>query len=67
MGVSECARHFRVHVQSIYKLIWAGKIRAERVDGHWRIEVASVRPWYSDDPEMGGRRRMGETAEANAG
>jgi excisionase family DNA binding protein len=43
LSIPEAARLMNVAtLDYIYKLIWAGGLRAEKVNGRWRIEKASV-------------------------
>ena len=43
LTIPEAARLMNVAtLDYIYKLIWAGGLRAEKVNGRWRIEKASV-------------------------
>lgn len=42
MNMREVARTLGVTYDQVYRLIWAGRLRGEKVDGKWRIEQASV-------------------------
>ena len=42
MNMREVARALGVTYDQVYRLIWAGRLRGEKVDGKWRIEQASV-------------------------
>jgi excisionase family DNA binding protein len=33
----EAAQQLRVRLDSVYALIWAGKLKAHKLDGRWRI------------------------------
>jgi excisionase family DNA binding protein len=38
----EAAQRLRVRLDSVYSLIWAGKLQAHKLDGRWRIPVEAV-------------------------
>jgi len=38
----EAAQQLRVRLDSVYSLIWAGKLKAHKLDGRWRIPVQAV-------------------------
>jgi excisionase family DNA binding protein len=38
----EVAQRLRVRLDSVYSLIWAGKLKAHKLDGHWRVPVEAV-------------------------
>jgi len=40
--VIQTARNLGIRVDSVYKLVWAGLLNAERVDGRWEISADSV-------------------------
>lgn len=42
MNMREVARALDVTYDQVYRLIWAGRLRGDKVDGKWRIEQASV-------------------------
>ena len=38
----EAAQHLGVRLDSLYALIWVGRLEAHKLDGRWRIPLASV-------------------------
>lgn len=38
----EVAQRLCVRLDSVYSLIWAGKLKAHKLDGRWRIPVEAV-------------------------
>lgn len=42
MNMREVARALGVTYDQVYRLIWAGRLRGEKVDGKWRVEQVSV-------------------------
>jgi excisionase family DNA binding protein len=38
----EAAERLCVRLDSLYALIWAGKLAAHKLDGRWRIPVGAV-------------------------
>lgn len=38
----EAAQQLQLRLDSVYSLIWAGKLKAHKLDGHWRIPVEAV-------------------------
>ena len=52
LDVSSTAKRFGVSIGTIYRYIREGKIRAVRAGAHRACELASVREWFSDDPEL---------------
>jgi excisionase family DNA binding protein len=38
----EIAQRLCVRLDSVYSLIWAGKLKAHKLDGRWRISVEAV-------------------------
>lgn len=39
ISVREAAHSLGVTLDYVYKLIWAGKLKAEKIDGKWRVEA----------------------------
>jgi excisionase family DNA binding protein len=60
------ANRFGVSAATIYRYISAGKIRAVRVGARQMIEVATVRQWFSDAPEVRKILEQREPVEATA-
>jgi hypothetical protein len=42
IGPREAARQRGISMQAIYALIWTGKLRAEKKDGRWWIDVRDL-------------------------
>ena len=42
MDVREAARRLGVSLKNIYDLVWSGRLRADKVDGKWRISAPAV-------------------------
>jgi excisionase family DNA binding protein len=38
----EAAQRLRIRLDSVYSLIWAGKLEAHKLDGRWRISSEAV-------------------------
>ncbi len=38
----EAAERLRVRLDTLYALIWAGKLEAHKLDGRWRIPFSAV-------------------------
>lgn len=38
----EVAKRLHIRLDSVYSLIWAGKLRAHKSDGRWRIPSDAV-------------------------
>lgn len=38
----EVAQRLCIRLDSVYSLIWVGKLRAHKSDGHWRIPAEAV-------------------------
>jgi excisionase family DNA binding protein len=38
----EAATRLRVRLDSLYALIWAGKLMAHKLEGRWRVSVSAV-------------------------
>ena len=55
ISVAEAAREMGFTLDYVYKLIWAGKIKAEKIDGKWRVEK-NVRDAGSHDKVEAGDR-----------
>jgi excisionase family DNA binding protein len=39
----EAAQLLRIRLDSVYALIWAGKVKAHKLDGRWRIPAESIK------------------------
>ena len=52
LDVQAAATRFGVSVMSIYRLIWAGRVRVLQAGRRRAVEVAGVREYYSDAPEI---------------
>lgn len=39
----EAASMLAVGLQHVYRLVWEGRLSAEKVDGKWRVSADSVR------------------------
>jgi excisionase family DNA binding protein len=59
LSVRDAAQVLGVRLDSLYALIWAGKIPAEKRDGRWRIAAAAIekRKKERDSHRVGPRRR----------
>lgn len=42
LAPKEAARRLKTRLDSVYSLIWAGKLEAHKIDGKWRIPVHAV-------------------------
>lgn len=42
LGPREAARELGIRLDAVYSLIWAGKLKAKKVDGKWWIDASSV-------------------------
>ena len=42
LSVREAAAELRVGVTQVYTLLWDGRLRAQKIDGQWRISKDSV-------------------------
>lgn len=42
MSMREVARALGITYDQVYRLIWAGRLVGEKVDGKWVVEQASV-------------------------
>ena len=42
INVREAARRLGISLKAVYDALWAGRLRAEKIDGNWRISVQSV-------------------------
>ena len=42
ISVSEAARKLGVALTYVYSLVWAGKLKARKVDREWRVSAAAV-------------------------
>ena len=42
ISVSEAARRLGVALTYVYSLLWAGKLKASKVNGQWRVSAAAV-------------------------
>jgi excisionase family DNA binding protein len=38
----EAAQKLRIGLDSVYALLWAGKLAARRVEGRWRIPASAI-------------------------
>jgi len=38
----ETAQRLRIGLDSVYSLLWSGKLPARKVDGRWRVQVSDV-------------------------
>lgn len=38
----EAATRLRIRLDSVYALVWAGKLEAHKLDGRWRISAGAV-------------------------
>lgn len=38
----EAAQRLCIRLDSVYSLIWAGKLEAHKLDGHWRVSLDAV-------------------------
>jgi len=38
----EAAQRLRIRLDSVYSLIWAGKLQAHKLDGRWRVSLEAV-------------------------
>jgi excisionase family DNA binding protein len=52
LDVPTAAERFGVFEMTIYRYIKSGKIRAVQAGRRQAVEVASVREWFSDKPEI---------------
>jgi excisionase family DNA binding protein len=68
LDVPSAAERFGVSVMTIYRYINSGKIRAVQAGRRQVVELASVREYFSDDPEIRGilEKHMPQTVGANA-
>lgn len=39
----EVAQLLGVRLDSVYSLIWAGKLKAHKLDGHWRVPADALK------------------------
>lgn len=53
LSPAEAARAMGVTLDYVYKLIWAGKIRAEKIDGKWRVDA-------TEEPKQEEKKGLGE-------
>lgn len=42
MSVSEAAKKLGIALDSVYRLLYSGKLRGVKTDGKWRIPVSAV-------------------------
>ena len=42
LSVAEFSRETGTHMQNTYTLVWAGKVKARKVAGRWRIPLAEL-------------------------
>lgn len=42
VSMREAASMLAVSLQHVYRLVWEGRLSAEKVDGKWRISAAAV-------------------------
>jgi predicted site-specific integrase-resolvase len=42
MTVSEASRKLGVNVETVYKLLYSGRLKAEKKDGIWNVDSRSV-------------------------
>jgi excisionase family DNA binding protein len=43
ISVAEAARRMGVALTYVYSLVWAGKLKAHKVDGKWQVSAAAVK------------------------
>jgi excisionase family DNA binding protein len=42
LAPKEAAQRLSVRLDSVYSLIWAGKLEAHKLDGRWRVSADAV-------------------------
>jgi hypothetical protein len=42
VGATEGARRLKRSLQQVHRLLWAGSLKATKVDGKWRIPVSEI-------------------------
>jgi len=42
ISVAEAARRLRVDLNYVYSLLWAGKLKACKIGGQWRISTEAI-------------------------
>jgi excisionase family DNA binding protein len=38
----QVAQRLRIGLDSVYSLVWSGKLSARKVDGRWRVQASDV-------------------------
>jgi excisionase family DNA binding protein len=64
LNITDCARYFGVSEMTIRRYMRAGRIHAVRAGTRWMVELASVRKWLPDTPEV--RKVLGNPTLAEA-
>lgn len=49
MTVEEVAQYLRVHVMTVYRMVYRGELRAARVGRGWRFKRSEIEQWLTEN------------------